>query len=76
MKIDLDSLPREERFYPAHLADYGLCRKMHGMTVLYSFNKLDDFWFSAESKMFVSFETDEFLNFEVEDFYISKSDFV
>ncbi|HGO5391812.1 TPA: hypothetical protein ACK2W2_000398 [Klebsiella michiganensis] len=76
--IDLDSLPREERFYPCSFSGlWALPQNAYGMTVLYSFQpSMDDFWFSAESKMFVSFEADEFLNFEVEDLYISKSDFV
>lgn len=76
--IDLDSLPREERFYPCSFSGlWALPQNAYGMTALYSFQpSLDDFWFSAESKMFVSFETDEFLNFEIEDFYIAKSDFL
>ncbi|WP_434666504.1 hypothetical protein ACMYSO_18050 [Klebsiella sp. B345] len=76
--IDLDSLPREERFYPCSFSGlWALPQNAYGMTALYSFQpSLDDFWFSAESKMFVSFEMDEFLNFDVEDFCISKSDFV
>lgn len=76
--IDLDSLPCEERFYPCSFSGlWALPQNAYGTTVLYSFQpSMDDFWFSAESKMFVSFEMDEFLNLEVEDLYVSKSDFV
>lgn len=76
--IDLDSLPREERFYPCLFSGlWALPQNAYGTTVLYSFQpSMDDFWFSAESKMFVSFESDEFINFEVDDFYIAKYDFL